>query len=126
MGARRRAEATATAVALLLGGATVGPAAAGKTTRVTYKAKISKTDRVIVVITGGTRATFTLICGRQNSKIENVRIKRKRFSGARNEATAKRNPVLTVNGTVRGSVVTGAYTTTKCKRKSASWRARRA
>jgi hypothetical protein len=124
-----RGHAPALLAVVALAGSAALAQAATKSKPTLYRGKVGA-DRVLVSLApGAARVTFTLTCRGRALKIENLRVsKLRRFSGARNEAGAAKNPVATVHGQFAGKrTVKGTYTTTsvKCARKSATWRARR-
>ena len=103
--------------------------AASPTRGATYRGKAVRANVTFVVKVARTGRTVnvTLTCGRLRYSLQRLRVRRGRFSGVRNEARARRNPVATITGVFTSTRrVRGTYVANACQRKRrANWTASR-
>ena len=81
---------------------------------------------VVKVTRRGKAVSVTLTCRKRKVVFENLPVSAGRFSGDRNEATARSNPVAHVQGRfVSATRAKGRFTAQRCPTKRGSWTARR-
>jgi hypothetical protein len=80
----------------------------------------------IKVAGSGRTVTVTLRCGKRRILLQNLPLAGGRFSGDRNEASARRNPVAHVEGRfVSASRAKGRFAARRCDTRRGKWTARR-